>query len=508
MTFTATDKCETKTATATYTVTPPAPVTVTAPAPATVLACDFANQAALDAAFATWLATATKGGGCAPVLTNSTAAAPSLCTGGAVTVTFTATDKCETKTATATYTVTPPAPVTVTAPAPATVLACDFANQAALDAAFATWLATATKGGGCAPVLTNSTAAAPSLCTGGAVTVTFTATDKCETKTATATYTVTPPAPVTVTAPAPATVLACDFANQAALDAAFATWLATATKGGGCAPVLTNSTAAAPSLCTGGAVTVTFTATDKCETKTATATYTVTPPAPVTVTAPAPATVLACDFANQAALDAAFATWLATATKGGGCAPVLTNSTAAAPSLCTGGAVTVTFTATDKCETKTATATYTVTPPAPVTVTAPAPATVLACDFANQAALDAAFATWLATATKGGGCAPVLTNSTAAAPSLCTGGAVTVTFTATDKCETKTATATYTVTPPAPVTVTAPAPATVLACDFANQAALDAAFATWLATATKGGGCAPVLTNSTAAAPFFVRVVR
>src|SRR5678815_156458 len=157
----------------------------------------------------------------------------------------------------------------------------------------------------------------------------------------------------------------------------------------------------------------------------------------------APATVLACDFANQAALDAAFATWLATATKGGGCAPVLTNSTATAPVLCTGGTVTVTFTATDKCETKTATATYTVTPPAPVVVAAPAAATVLACSFADQAALNAAFATWLAGASASGGCAAVLGNGTPTAPVLCTGGTVTVTFTASDKCETKTATSTY-----------------------------------------------------------------
>src|SRR5690606_18228884 len=137
---TATDLCETPTATATFTVTPPTPVEITAPTATTVNACDYADQAALDAAFATWLATASVTGGCTPVLTNSGEGAPTLCTGGTVTVTFTATDLCETPTATATFTVTPPTPVEITAPTATTVNACDYADQAALDAAFATWL--------------------------------------------------------------------------------------------------------------------------------------------------------------------------------------------------------------------------------------------------------------------------------------------------------------------------------------------------------------------------------
>ena len=86
-----------------------------------------------------------------------------------------------------------------------------------------------------------------------------------------------------------------------------------------------------------------------------------------------------------------------------------------------------------------------------------------------------------------------LTNSNQRLRILCAGGRVTVTFTATDKCETKTATATFTVTKPAPVVITAPTPATVDACTYADQAALNAAFQTWLATASMSGGCAPVL---------------
>src|SRR5206468_10605593 len=76
--------------------------------------------------------------------------------------------------------------------------------------------------------------------------------------------------------------------------------------------------------------------------------------------------------------------------------------------------------------------------------------------FANQAALDAAFQAWLATASVSGGCTPVLTNNATGAGTLCSGGAVTVTFTATDLCQAPTATATFTVTPTTPARLTTP----------------------------------------------------
>src|SRR2546430_932641 len=212
-------------------------------------------------------------GGCAPVLTNNATGAGTLCTGGGETVTFTATDLCQSPTATATFTVTPATPVVITAPVATTVKACDYANQAALDAAFQAWLATASVTGGCAPVLTNNATGAGTLCTGGGVTVTFTATDLCQSPTATATFTVTPATPVVITAPVATTVKACDYANQAALDAAFQAWLEIASVSGGCAPVLTNNATGAGTLCTGGGVTVTFTATDLCQSPTATATF-------------------------------------------------------------------------------------------------------------------------------------------------------------------------------------------------------------------------------------------
>ena len=387
----------------------------------------------------------------------------------------------------------------VTPAAPSTTDACDYTNQAAADAAFATWLASVTATGGCDPqVSTGATApVAPAFC-GGSTTVTWTVTDHCYTTSAqTATFTINPPAAVVVTPAAPSTTDACDYTNQAAADAAFATWLASVTATGGCDPqVSTGATApVAPAFC-GGSTTVTWTVTDHCYTTSAqTATFTINPPAAVVVTPAAPSTTDACDYTNQAAADAAFATWLASVTATGGCDPqVSTGATApVAPAFC-GGSTTVTWTVTDHCYTTSAqTATFTINPPAAVVVTPAAPSTTDACDYTNQAAADAAFATWLASVTATGGCDPqVSTGATApVAPAFC-GGSTTVTWTVTDHCYTTSAqTATFTINPPAAVVVTPAAPSTTDACDYTNQAAADAAFATWLASVTATGGCDP-----------------
>ena len=113
--------------------------------------------------------------------------------------------------------------------------------------------------------------------------------------------------------------------------------------------------------------------------------------------------------------------------------------------ICTGGSVTITWTATDLCSTDDITATYTVTPPADVAITGPADETVLTCDFDNathdqvqaQADLDQAIADWVAaqTASVTGGCNATVTNDyLAQSIDICTGGSVTITWTATDLC--------------------------------------------------------------------------
>ncbi len=494
--FTYTSTCApfTTTCTATFTVAAPAMVVLTCPTNATTPACQ--TQAAVNSAFATWLATASASGGCNGVLTNNNTGAPSAC-GGSTTVTFTYTSTCApfTTTCTATFTVAAPAMVVLTCPINTTVGACQ--TQAAINGQFNAWLASASAIGGCNGVLTNNNTGAPSAC-GGSTTVTFTYTSTCApfTTTCTATFTVAAPAMVVLTCPINTTVGACQ--TQAAINGQFNAWLASASAIGGCNGVLTNNNTGAPSAC-GGSTTVTFTYTSTCApfTTTCTATFTVAAPAMVVLTCPINTTVGACQ--TQAAINAQFNAWLASASASGGCNGVLTNNNTGAPSAC-GGSTTVTFTYTSTCApfTTTCTATFTVAAPAMVVLTCPTNTTTPACQ--TQAAVNSAFATWLATASASGGCNGVLTNNNTGAPSAC-GGSTTVIFTYTSTCApfTTTCTATFTVTAPPIVMLTCPVNTTTAACQ--TQAAVNAAFATWLATASASGGCNGVLTNNNTGAP-------
>ncbi|MFN8330411.1 MAG: hypothetical protein U0T81_04195 [Saprospiraceae bacterium] len=181
-----TSTCETtKTCSATFTVTTAPALTFNCPVDKTEASCQ--TQAAINTSYANWLATATVSGGCSPVLTNNSTGAPDKC-GGAKTVTFTVTDVCSTtQTCSTTFTVTAAPPVVLTCPVNKTEDSCK--TQAEVDALFATWLATASKSGGCNAVLTNNNTGAPNKC-GGVKTVIFTVTSDCEAnKTCTATYT-------------------------------------------------------------------------------------------------------------------------------------------------------------------------------------------------------------------------------------------------------------------------------------------------------------------------------
>ncbi|MBK9012934.1 MAG: hypothetical protein IPM82_02000 [Saprospiraceae bacterium] len=496
VTFTYTSTCAplTTTCQATFTVTAAPTVVLICPANTTVAACQ--SQAAIDAAYATWLATVSATGGCNVVLSNNGGTAPLAC-GGSKTVTFTYTSTCAplSSTCQATFTVASPQPVVLNCPINTTTPACQ--TQSAVNAAFATWLATASATGGCGGVLTNNNTGAPPAC-GGATTVTFTYASTCApfSTTCQATFTVTAALAVTLTCPANLTVAACQ--TQAAVDAAYATWLATASASGGCNAVLSSNSTGAPSAC-GGSKTVTFTYTSTCAplTKTCQATFTVTAAPTVIFTCPVDATIAACQ--TQAAVDAAYNTWLATASGSGGCNGVITTNSTGAPSAC-GGSKTVTFTYSSSCAplTTSCQATFTVTAAPTVTLTCPVNTTTAACQ--SQAAVDAAYATWLATASASGGCNGVLTNNSTGAPSAC-GGSKTVTFTYTSSCAplTTTCQATFTVTAAPGVTLTCPVNTTVPACQ--TQAAVDAAYANWLATVSASGGCNGVLTNNSTGAP-------
>jgi len=110
----------------------------------------------------------------------------------------------------------------------------------------------------------------------------------------------------------------------------------------------------------------------------------------------------------------------------GGCNTMVTNDAGPAPDFC-GGSSTVTWTVTSDCEDDImSTATFTVDPAPAVVLTVPTDATETECQ--TQADVDAAFTAWLATASVAGGCTPILSDDSAAAPDFC-GGEVTVTWT-------------------------------------------------------------------------------
>ncbi len=178
-----------------------------------------------------------------------------------------------------------------------------------------------------------------------------------------------------------------------------------------------------------------------------------------TITCPVNTTVAACQI--QLVVNSQFASWLATASGSGGINGVLTNNNTGAPSAC-GGFTTVRFTYTNDCipTSITCTATFTVTASPTVVLSCPVNTSAAACQ--TQAAVNTAFANWLATASASGGCNGVFSNNNTGAPSAC-GGSTTVTFTyTTASCSPAVScNATFTVANPPAVTITCPAPLTV-----------------------------------------------
>ena len=196
------------------------------------------------------------------------------------------------------------------------------------------------------------------------------------------------------------------------------------------------------------------------------------------ITCPTNTSTAACQ--TQSAVNTAFAAWLATASGSGGVGGVLTNNNSGAPAAC-GGATTVTFTYTNSCDPtiRTCEATFTVTAPDAVVLTCPVNTSTAGGQ--TQAAVNAAFAAWLATASGTGGCNGVLTNNNSGAPPA-GGGSTTVTFTYTSSCAplTTTCQATFTVLPPSPLIC--PVNTTAAACQ--TQSAINTQFNAWLATAS------------------------
>jgi hypothetical protein len=445
----------------------PAP-TILSPAQKTVSACDFADQAAVDAAFASWLAEFKVTGSLNPstTLNPPNPAAPQLCSGGTVTVTYSVTDPpcLNETTVTSTFLLTPPPAFVYSTSGNVTRPSSDFSSQAELNAAFDALYAGFKITGGCAPVVIRNpqNPVAPSLC-GGTFSFTASVEDLClPRQTATFTYTVTPPPPVVVTKAVDKTTSACEYTNQAAADAAFAAWLPTASVSGGISPSSTPDNTTAPDYY-GGSVTVTWVIKDRCHESSYSATFTITPPAPVVLNKASDVTWDACHFSSQVDANNAFATWLASTNASGGCPASITRfpQNPTAPDLC-GGTNLVTWTISDiGYTTTTHQATFTIRPADVVQLDQPGNVTISACDYPSQGLVNTAFNAWMNSFGFRGGCNPSATFTPVApqAPIFCTGGTVSVQYRVSDLCSNDiVSTATFTLTTPQALTVSSPTP--------------------------------------------------
>jgi large repetitive protein len=538
--WTITDICDTLTFNNTFTVEPPLPVAFDQPADTTLQACDLDSQADLQNLFDNWLVSVRTevensiSGGCDPQIANNadTLTLPSACDGGILTVVWTITDICDTLTFNNTFTVEPPLPVAFDQPADTTLQACDLDSQADLQNLFDNWLVSVRAevensiSSGCDPQITNNadTLTLPSACDGGIVTVVWTITDICDTLTFNNTFSVEPPLPVAFDQPADTTLQACDLDSQADLQNLFDNWLVSVRTevensiSGGCDPQIANNadTLTLPSACDGGIVTVVWTITDICDTLTFNNTFSVEPPLPVAFDQPADTTLQACDLDSQADLQNLFDNWLVSVRTevensiSGGCDPQIANNadTLTLPSACDGGILTVLWTITDICDTITVSAQFSVTPPSSVDPPVIAGESVNSCNFSDQDQLNEAFIAWVenaqnqAIADLQGGCNTDISNNAdqQILPDLCVGGDVTVTWTIADLCDTITVDVVFSITPPSSVSSASINDQIVDACDFSDQADVDAAFIAWVDTQTAAidanGGCNPQITDN------------
>jgi gliding motility-associated-like protein len=480
--------------------------TVNCPTSVSASSCSYANQVALNTAFAAWLATASATNG---TLSNNSTGAPNFC-GGTKTVTFTSTSTtgCGTATCNATFTITAAPAVAVTGPASIDATSCTYTNQAAVDAAFAEWKGTfAVTEDGCGVTTPNlDSYTAPDICAGGTVEIVYSIADKCTDASITRHFTITAAPAVAVTGPASIDATSCTYTNQAAVDAAFAEWKGTfAVTEDGCGVTTPNlDSYTAPDICAGGTVEITYSIADKCTSASITRHFIITPAPAVAVSAPADIDATSCTYATQAAVNDAFATWIGQfAVTEAGCGVTTPNlSSYTAPDICAGGTVEITYSIADKCTSASITRHFIITPAPAVAVTGPAGVSKNSCDYAAQTDVDASFAAWIADfkVTQAGCGILVQTDiSKLVAPDICKGGTVAVKFDANDKCTSATYSASFVITPAAAVTLNVPADMT--SDVYMTQAEVDAIFVDWLSRVSYSGGCNAVLTNNSTGAP-------
>ena len=492
-----------------FTIATAVPVDVNGPADLMSTSCQYQDQAAVDAAFAAWTAqfvTVNAGCGATAQFNNTEFQAPSLCEGGSVTLTYSIAANCSQDSVTSTFSLTHGDAVNVSGPVDVTSTSCQYQDQAAVDAAFAAWTAqfvTVNAGCGATAQFNNTEFQAPSLCEGGSVTLTYSIADNCSQDSVTATFSLTHGDSVDVSGPADSTSTSCQYTDQAAVDEAFAAWTSQfVTLNAGCNATAHFNTSEfqAPRLCEGGSQTLTYSIADNCSQDSVTSTFSLTHGDAVDVSGPADSTSTSCQYADQRAIDAAFTAWLSQfVTVNAGCNAVAQFNTSefSAPKICQGGTVSLTYIIADNCSTDSVSATFTIQPAPAVDVVGPDDVNSTTCTYANQAAVDAAFASWIAqfkTANVGCGATAHFDQLAYVAPVLCEGGSVSVTYSIADSCTSDSVTATFAISQPSEVVFNCGNSVTMASCS--SQAEVNAAWAAFLASTTATGGCNGVLTNN------------
>ncbi len=510
LTYSADDGCTNDSVSATFGWTQGAQVDVAGPEDDETGACNYADDAALQAAYTAWLAEfVTNENGCGDdgAFTGDVPAADmSICLSGSISLTYSADDGCTNDSVSATFGWTQGAQVDVAGPEDDETGACNYADDAALQAAYTAWLAEfVTNENGCGDdgAFTGDVPAADmSICLSGSISLTYSADDGCTNDSVSATFGWTQGAQVDVAGPEDDETGACNYADDAALQAAYTAWLAEfVTNENGCGDdgAFTGDVPAADmSICLSGSISLTYSADDGCTNDSVSATFGWTQGAQVDVAGPEDDETGACNYADDAALQAAYTAWLAEfVTNENGCGDdgAFTGDVPAADmSICLSGSISLTYSADDGCTNDSVSATFGWTQGAQVDVAGPEDDETGACNYADDAALQAAYTAWLAEfVTNENGCGDdgAFTGDVPAADmSICLSGSISLTYSADDGCTNDSVSATFGWTQGAQVDVAGPEDDETGACNYADDAALQAAYTAWLAEfVTNENGC-------------------